>query len=175
MKSQIALLRGINVGGKNSLPMKELVDIFRVLNCENVQTYIQSGNVVFTSPKKWGDNEASVVQKAIASKKGFAPHILILSGDELLKAIRQSPFPIEEGTALHLFFLDSMPKQPNLDRLAKLKAASEEFALIENVFYLSAPNGVGRSKLAPAVESVMGVPATARNWNTVKKLASMLF
>ena len=174
MKSKIALLRGINVGGKNSLPMKELVEIFCSLNCENIQTYIQSGNVVFESRKKWGEKEAAELREKIASKKGFAPNIVTLSEGELLKAIRQNPFPTVDGRALHYFFLDSKPKQPNLARLANLKAASEEFALIERVFYLSAPNGIGRSKLAPAVESAMGVSATARNSNTVEKLASML-
>lgn len=174
MKLQIALLRGINVGGKNSLPMRELVEIFHSMSCENVQTYIQSGNVVFQSKKNWGEAEAEELRRNISLKKGFAPHVVILGERDLLKAIEKSPFQVVDGKALHFFFLDSKPKQPNLERLAKLKAASEEFSLVEKVLYLRAPNGIARSKLAPAVESTLGVPTTARNLNTVEKLASML-
>jgi len=102
------------------------------------------------------------------------PHTLILGEDDLHSAMENNPFSAADGKTMHFFFLESKPRQPNLDRLARLKAESEEFLLAENVFYLLAPNGIGRSKLAPAVESALGVPATARNWNTIAKLASMV-
>jgi uncharacterized protein (DUF1697 family) len=79
-----------------------------------------------------------------------------------------------EGKSLHFFFLASTPAKPDLDALAKLKSSSEEFKLGKNVFYLHAPDGIGRSKLAAKVEKALGVPATARNWNTVSKLMVMV-
>jgi uncharacterized protein (DUF1697 family) len=174
VKSYVALLRGINVGGRNSLPMSELIELFSALGYVNVQTYIQSGNVVFESPKKVGQKEAESISQEIFETRGFTPHILILGENDLLGAVEKNPFPTADGNALHLFFMGSKPKQPNIERLAGLKAESEQFVLAERVFYLLAPNGIGRSKLAPAVESALGVPATARNWNTVNKLASMI-
>jgi uncharacterized protein (DUF1697 family) len=174
MNTYMALLRGINVGGKNSLPMKELVEIFTSHGFVNVKTYIQSGNVVFQSPGVAGDEVAESLAQAIERAKGFRPRILILDEGALLRAIENNPYPTDAGKALHFYFLDSAPEQPNMDRLETLKAPSEAFVLTGNVFYLYAPDGIGRSKLAPAVEAALGVPATARNWNTVAKLASMV-
>ncbi|OBS10856.1 DUF1697 domain-containing protein [Acidihalobacter prosperus] len=174
MESQIALLRGINVGGKNNLSMNELVGYFHEKGCHNVQTYIQSGNVVFEHDKTWGASEAAEIAQAIAASKGFSPHILILSAYDWLRVIDDNPFPTDDGKALHCFFLDSTPEQPNLARLDKLKTAAESYRLAGQVFYLFAPDGIGRSKLAAAVESALGIPVTARNFNTVQKLATML-
>jgi len=174
VKSQIALLRGINVGGKNVLPIKELVGIFRAMGCDKIQTYIQSGNVVFTSDEKWGVQEAEGIRKAVFDAKGFSPHVLILDKAAWRAAIGNNPFPTTDGKALHGFFLDSKPERPDLERLVELRKETERFTLAGNVFYLFAPEGVGRSKLAAAAEASLGVPATARNWNTVMKLAAML-
>lgn len=174
MNTYIALLRGINVVGNNQLPMKELVSILEKLGYENVQTYIQSGNVVFGSKKKMGDKDAGKIGKAILNKKGFEPKILILSPSQLSDAVKNNPYPTDIGTALHLFFLESQPPKPNLEKLEQIKIDSERFKLTKEVFYLYAPEGVGRSKLASSVEKLIGVPATARNWNTVCKIASMV-
>jgi uncharacterized protein (DUF1697 family) len=173
MKTYIALFRGINVGGKNRLPMNELVAIFQALGYENVQTFIQSGNVVFSSNEKVGEKEASRISSEIAVKRGFEPTILILSEKQLQDAIYHNQFPTGEGKALHFFFLESMPNQANLKRLNALKSEAEEFQLVDKVFYLYAPDGIGRSKLASAVEKTLGVALTARNWNTVSKVAAM--
>ena len=81
---------------------------------------------------------------------------------------------MKAGKELHLYFLVSRPKKPDLDRLDAVKARSERFALKDTVFYLYAPDGIGRSKLAAAVERSLGVAATARNWNTVEKLLEMV-
>lgn len=162
------------MGGRNALPMRELTELFVTLGYANVQTYIQSGNVVFDSPKRVGKKKAELESQRISETRGFTPLILILGEDDLHSAIENNPFSGSDGKTLHFFFLESTPRQPKLDRLAGLKAESEEFVLTESVFYLLAPNGIGRSRLAPAVESALGVPATARNWNTVAKLASMV-
>jgi uncharacterized protein (DUF1697 family) len=170
----IALFRGINVGGKNSLSMKDLVAALDTLGYENIQTYIQSGNVVLRCKNKVSENSAGEIAKRVLEKKGFEPKVLLISADELQNAVENNPFPTGDGKALHFFFLKSQPHQTNTGQLMSIKAMSEEFKLGKNVFYLYAPDGLGRSKLAAGVEKALGVPVTARNWNTVSKLISMV-
>ena len=169
----IALFRGINVGGNNILPMKELVTIFQTIGYKNVQTYIQSGNVIFGSSKQVGRKEIVGIGEEISRKMGFEPKVLLLCEEQFQDAIKNNPFPTGNGRALHFFFLETQPSQPNIGYLESLKTESEEFILCKKVLYVYAPEGIGRSKLAAAVEKVLGVPATARNWNTIDKLAIM--
>ncbi len=173
MNTYIALFRGINVGGKNTLPMKDLSNLLEELGYKNVQTYIQSGNVVFQSNKESPDKIAKNISASVMERHGFAPKVLLLNSAQLQDAVDHNPFETKEGKALHFFFLDSQPAKPNLEKLTTVKAVSEKFKLHKKVLYLYAPDGIGRSKLVANVESCMGVPVTARNWNTVKKLAEM--
>ena len=174
MNTYIALLRGINVGGKNILPMNDLVSIFATLNYENVKTYIQSGNVVFQSKKKVDNKAAVEISRLVQERKGFEPKVLIFEADELKTAIANNPFPTADGKALHLYFLESQANQPKMERLMSLKSESEEFELIHKVLYLYAPLGIGRSKLASEIEKALGIPVSARNWNTVNKILSLV-
>ena len=173
MNTYIALFRGINVGGKNILPMKEIVGILEGMGCEKVKTYIQSGNVVFKSKKRQTNTIADEISSQILKLNGFEPKVFLLEIAELQEAIKHNPFKTEDGKALHFFFLNSHSENPDLEKLMALKLKSEEFKLIKNIFYLYAPDGNGRSKLAAKVEHSMGVPVTARNWNTISKLISM--
>ena len=175
MNTYIALLRGINVGGNNKLPMRELKDVLAGLGLHDVKTYIQSGNVVFQSDS---DNTADLAERmraAISKSHGFAPNVLLLDVDEFENAMASNPFP--EGEAepktLHLYFLASTPENPDLPKLDGLKKANERFQLNNKVFYLHAPDGIGRSKLAERVEKTLGVAATARNWRSVGKIMEM--
>jgi len=170
----IALFRGINVGGKNNLPMEELVGILEGLGCEKVKTYIQSGNAVFQNQKNHTRKIAEEISSRVLESRGFKPKVLILDSSELKQAVENNPFKTEDGKALHFFFLESAPVEPNLDGLASVKSNSEAFSLNRNVFYLYAPDGIGRSKLAAKVEPSLGIPVTARNWNTVSKLVSIV-
>lgn len=176
MNFYVALLRGINVGGKNILPMKELIAVLENLGLTNVQTYIQSGNVVFqfdgSSPQELSPN----IQAAILLSHGFAPKVTILSGQEFHLAMAANPFPeaTTEPKSLHLFFLNSVPVNPDLEKLISLKTQSERFELIDQVFYLHTPESFGRSKLAANVEKSLGVALTARNWRTAKSILSIL-
>lgn len=174
MNTYIALLRGINVGGRNILPMKDLVGILEGMGCEKINTYIQSGNVVFQSKEKQSSKIAGEISSKILESHGFEPKVLLLEIAELQDAIKNNPFETEDGKALHFFFLDSHPKDPDLERLMAVKLKSEEFSLNKNIFYLYTPDGIGRSKLAAKVEQCMGVPVTARNLNTVSKLIAMV-
>jgi uncharacterized protein (DUF1697 family) len=169
----IALFRGINVGGKNILSMKDLVAILKSIGYKDVRTYIQSGNAVFASRKKLGEKEVSGIRREILRRAGFEPKLVLLSVEQFRKAIEDNPFGTHNGKVLHFFFLESYPEKPDIGRLEALKNSSEKFKLNESVLYLYAPDGVGRSKLAAAVEKSVGVSATARNWNTVSKLAAL--
>jgi uncharacterized protein (DUF1697 family) len=176
MDTYIALFRGINVGGNNMLPMLELVTMLEELGLSQIKTYIQSGNVVFQSEE---GNRVELAQKigaAIEQRRGFVVQVLILDVNEFKHAIAANPFAdIEtEPNTLHFFFLSSLPEQPDLQAIERVKKDSEQFRLIDNVFYLYAPEGIGRSKLAMKVETLLGVAVTARNWRTVSKLLAMV-
>lgn len=174
MNTYIALFRGINVGGNNILPMKELVKMLEDIGCAKVKTYIQSGNVVFQSPEIDHKPLAEKISKNISQHFGFKPKVLLINTADFETAVRNNPYPTENGKNLHFFFMESVPASPDLAALSALKSGREQFSLLENVFYLYAPEGIGRSKLAAKVEQKLGVPVTARNWNTVQKLLEML-
>jgi len=175
MKSYIALFRGINVGGKNVLPMKALKALLENLDLQNVKTYIQSGNVVFQSNEKNASWLSSKISAEIKKSHGFEPKVLLLDIEEMEKAIGSNPFPEAESEpkTLHLNFLASVPETPDLKALKSLKKENERFELKGNVFYLHAPDGVGRSKLAANAERLLGVAMTGRNWRTVSKIMAI--
>jgi uncharacterized protein (DUF1697 family) len=111
----------------------------------------------------------------IKTRCGFAPSVLLLSLPELEKIVASNPFPEVQNDpqALHVGFLASEPTKPDLKRLESLRAKSERFKLIRRVFYLHAPDGIGRSKLAANTERLLGVSMTDRNWRTVDKILEM--
>jgi uncharacterized protein (DUF1697 family) len=176
MKTYIALFRGINVGGRHILPMKELVALLEELGCRNVKTYIQSGNAVFESQVNNASQLAKKISAEIRKRQGFEPFVLLLSREEMEKVITNNPFPAGENDpkSLHVGFLTYTPKTPDLKALEHLKTKSERFQLVDNIFYLYAPEGIGRSKLAASTEKLLGVPMTDRNWGTVRKIMEMV-
>jgi uncharacterized protein (DUF1697 family) len=175
MTTYIALFRGINVGGNNKLPMKELVAVLEGLGLKHIRTYIQSGNVVFDGK---GEPAALAAKMGAAIKKshGFEPKVLVLDAARLEQAIQANPFPEgeAEGNTLHFNFLETVPTKPDLPGMEKIRAASERFQLKGDVCYLHAPEGIGRSKLAASMEKLLGVTMTGRNWNTVRKLKELI-
>ena len=175
MKTYIALFRGINVGGRNALPMKEIVAILEHLGSHKVKTYIQSGNAVFVVPEKDTLRLSNAIRVEVKKRRGFEPNVLLLELEDIERAIRNNPFPEAETDpqTLHAGFLTSTPKHPNLIKLESLKRDSERFRLIDSVFYLHAPEGIGRSKLAANAEKLIGVPMTDRNWRTVCTIRAM--
>jgi uncharacterized protein (DUF1697 family) len=175
MAAYVALLRGINVGGRHSLPMADLSAEFTKLGCENVRTYIQSGNVVFGFSGSTKDL-ASKISTAIETGFGFKPTVLILSGKVFSAIVAANPFAGKrvDPKHLHVNFLSAPATRPKTDRMQDMQAATERFELTDTAFYLLAPDGIGRSKLAANVESCLGVAATGRNWRTVGKIGEML-
>ena len=176
MKTWIALFRGINVGGNNILPMARLRSDLETLTFQNVRTYIQSGNVVFDSVSGTVRGLATKITREIEEQHGFRPNLLLLTREELLSAVESNPFPqaVAEPKSLHFFFLDQPPDDPDLDAIDAACSPNEEYRLTDHVFYLHAPDGIGRSKLAANVETHLGVVTTARNYRTVDKLLAMV-
>jgi uncharacterized protein (DUF1697 family) len=175
MTTWIALLRGINVGGKGRLSMKDLVAVLEGLGGRDVRTYVQSGNAVFRADVRDAATLGGRITGAIKAAHGFAPATMVLPAAALRRVADRNPFPQADATptSLHLFFLAETPAVPDLAALESLRAGNEAFRLDGDVFYLHAPAGIGRSKLATAVERRLGVAATARNWRTVRQLLAM--
>jgi uncharacterized protein (DUF1697 family) len=175
MSVWIALLRGINVGGNNVLPMRELTELIETAGCSGVKTYVQSGNAVFRSSMTTAAQLAKRIARGVAERRNFEPSVLVLSIREMEQAVAANPFSEAESDprSLHVFFLAEPPKRPYIAPLKAIKAENEAFSLKDKAFYLHAPDGIGRSKLAQRAERLLGVDATGRNWRTVTRVLAM--
>ena len=175
MSRYVVLLRGINVGGHNKLPMQAFRDLLEALGCANVSSYIQSGNAVVDF-----EGSATGLDKKIADSIeagfGFRPTVLVLRGEVFREIADANPFKDEavEAKLLHIWFLVSPARAPDHDCLQALAANSERYTLTASAFYLFAPDGIARSKLAAGVDRCVGVEMTSRNWRSVSKLLEML-
>ena len=177
MPRWIAFLRGVNVGGHNRLPMKELRAAMEAGGFCDAQTYIQSGNVVFSSDHETADAAGAALTSLIEQTFGFAPRSHVLSDTVLDQAIRANPYRsqgLNDPKAVHFYFLAEAPgHKADLDALHDVKAKSETYELKQDVFYLFAPDGIGRSKLVQQIERWIPVAMTARNMRTVYKVAAL--
>jgi uncharacterized protein (DUF1697 family) len=173
--THLALLRGINVGGKAILPMRELSAIFTAAGAANVRTYIQSGNVLFESPLP--EPLIEQVTKEIARIYGYPGRIVLRSAAELATAYNSNPFakasaPIE---TLHVYFLTDKPDPVAAKALAPDRSPGDSFVLRNREVYLHLPNGMARTKLTNVYfDSKLKTTSTARNWKTVGKLVEMV-
>ena len=169
MNKYVVLLRAVNVGGKNLVPMKEFKSLLENKGVQNISTYIQSGNIVLQSES----SPTQLIQEVIESEFGFMPQVLVLSESEFKQSIENNPFSEGEGKFIHFYYCQDHPAINN-EKLQKYCSETEHYQLVGKVFYLHAPSGIGRSKLVANIESCLGVPATGRNLNTVNKIESML-
>ena len=175
METMVALLRGINVGGKNRLPMQDFRDLLAELGCEDARTYIQSGNAVFR-------NDADTValsleiQEAIEQRFGFSPQVMILTADEFESVIAGNPYAdkLDDSRSVHVSFLAAEAVTADIERMKEECRGDESFYLSKHALYFHAPDGIGRSVFANNVEKRLGVAATGRNWRTVGKIAELL-
>lgn len=170
-EARILFLRGVNVGGHGRLPMAGLRDLLAELGCEGAATHIQSGNAVFRAPGPAGAL-AERVAAAIEARFGFRPEALVLDRAALARALAETPFEGDEGR-IHLGFLARPPRAGAAAALAALAQNGEALHLTEAVFYLSAPEGIGRSKLAARAEQALGVPMTMRNLRVARAVARL--
>ena len=171
MTSMVALLRAVNVGGR-SLPMAELRTIVEGCGHGDVRTYIQSGNVVFTTAKRNGEQVARGIERAILDASGLATDVTVRTGAELADVLDHDPFAGEDPAFRHVIFrIGTGPApRPAIDEEAFLPEAVRPYGR-ELILHL--PDGMGRSKLAVALSRRGGERGTARNWRTVGKLAEL--
>jgi uncharacterized protein (DUF1697 family) len=168
----VALLRGVNVGGRNRVPMAELRRVLADTGCEDVSTYIQSGNVVF----RCGGRRAALAREleaAIAAAFGVPSRVVLRSGQELRALVDAHPFGTDTSHT-YVTFLAEKPKRAALARLAELDVAPDRYELVGGDVVVQYPNGVQGSKLTTALlERQLGVAGTNRNWRTVTRLAEL--
>jgi len=174
--AHVALLRGINVGGKNGLPMQSLRALFADAGCSDVRTYIQSGNVIFRASPSLARRIPAVIEQAISDQFGLRVPVVTRTTAGLRDVVIGNPFlPRATDTAtLHVAFLGAKPTEAQVATLDPNRSPPDEFAVRGREIYLRLPNGVGRSKLTNAyLDSKLGTTSTLRNWRTVLRLAEL--
>ena len=172
----VALLRGVNVGGKNKLPMADLRDIFAGVGCAAVQTYIQSGNVVFEAAQDLAGRAPGIVTQAIRRRFGYETVVVVRSGEELRQVAASNPFDTSgDPRFLQVAFLEDTPGAVAVSRLDPQRSPPDAFAVRGRNVYLHYPNGVARSKLTNEyLASRLQTASTMRNWRTVLTLLKMV-
>jgi len=189
MATHVALLRGINVGGRNKVPMADLREIVTSLGHTGVTTYIQSGNVLFSTANTSTGELASALESAITGRFGIDASVVVLSRDDLARVLQDNPYPDEPNPKLvHVVFLNGEPAAGLLERIATVQSAAaakgrhDTVTAIGQALFLHTPDGFGDSELAqsvfrivspPAKQKREGLAATARNWATATKLLAL--
>ncbi|KUJ68813.1 hypothetical protein ACZ90_15535 [Streptomyces albus subsp. albus] len=177
MTSQIALLRGINVGGHNRFSVAQQRELMGALGYQHVTVHLQSGNIVFADPGTAPEETARRIEAAITAELGLTVPVMVRTRDELAATVGANPYPeaATEPKTLHVVFLSEAPTEAApLAALDPARYAPDRFQLVGREIFLHCPDGIGRSKLAAKVTGIrLGVTATARNWNTVTKLLAL--
>jgi uncharacterized protein (DUF1697 family) len=183
--THIALLRGINLGGHKRVAMPELRAVVTALGHRDVATYIQSGNVVFSTDETDGAALAAALERAIAVELHVQAGVIVLNRDELAQVMRDNPYPDEPNPKfVHVIFLPAEPAAGHAEHLAAVqqkaadKGSRDTVQLVGRAVFLHTPDGYGRSELAKLLSQSRGpmsvsAGGTARNWSTVTKLLSL--
>jgi len=171
--AHVALLRGINVGGKNKLPMRDLGALFAAAGCDDVQTVIQSGNVVFRARPAVARGLPDAVAAAIRDRFGLRVPVVVRTAEELRRVVRANPFLAAgaDPATLHVAFLRELPSATRVALLDPGRSPPDEFEVRGGDVYLRLPNGAARTRLTNAwFDSALATTATVRNWRTVLRL-----
>lgn len=168
----IGLLRGINVGGANKLPMADLLATAALLGFAGTRTYLQSGNIVFSAAKADEAEIAGKLADALERRNGLTAGVMVRNLEQWGKIVADNPFAAAaaQPKTLHAFV---MAAEPSAERLRELKArdfGADAWRMAGDTLYMHTPDGFGKSKLAGSVERLLKVPMTGRNWNTVLAL-----
>lgn len=182
MPRYLGLLRGINVGGRNKVAMTDLRDIAAALGHTEVATYIQSGNLLFTSVDADVTSIADALEAEVAARLSVRPAVVVMSGSDLAQVIRDNPFPAEANPkCLHAVFRRDVVDENGMAVVAaaveqaRQAGSRDDAAVVGRTLFLRTPDGLGRSQLAALLaRSTVQSAGTARNWATVTKLMSML-
>lgn len=177
LSTHVALLRGINVGGKNVLPMKDLAQIFVDAGCAGPRTYIQSGNVIFKAPSRLLENLCGGITERIGVQFGYQIPVVLRTAAQLAEAISNNPFvkPGADLKLLHVLFLADLPKAANIAKLDPDRSNPDAFVVRNREIYLHLPNGAAKTKLTNGYfDSRLATVSTGRNWATVLKLLELM-
>ena len=166
----VALLRAINVGGRNRLSMDELARMFKDAGCVSVRTYIQSGNVVFVATPAVSLRAREIVAATVSDRLGTQIPVILRSVSELTEVVGANPFPNEspESGILHVGFLADRPSLKLVSSLDPNRSPPDEFAVRDREIYLRLPNGMARTRLTTGyIERTLATRGTFRNWKTL--------
>jgi len=174
MPTYISILRGINVSGQKLIKMDALRKLYENLNFLNVTTYVQSGNVIFTTNDIELHELEQKIYHQIEKEFGFEVPVIVLTVDKLKHIIENNPFlndPDKDPAYLHVTFLSSKSGNYDMRAIENKKQEGEEVSFSDNAVYLYCPNGYGRTKLTNNfIEAKLKVGATTRNWKTTNEL-----
>ncbi len=173
----VALLRGINVGGKNNLPMKDLLDLFVEAGCSDAHAYIQSGNVIFRADPTVAASLPDIIVAQIAARFGYRVPVLLRTTEQIGDIIRHNPF-VAAGAAeetLYVLFLADRPSAGSVANLDPDRSPPDAFIVRDQEIYLQLPNGAGRTKLTNAYfDTKLATISTGRNWRTATTLLALM-
>lgn len=173
MKTYIVLLKGINVGGHKKVPMADLRDLLSKSGFENVQTYIQSGNVILESSENANSIE-NKIQKAILAQFGFEVLVMAKTRPDLERMFANCPFSEDKKKASYFLMLHQTPKDDLVKTASEIVYKADEYQIIDDCLYLFCDKGMGKSKFnVNYFERTLKTFATARNYNTMLKLLSL--
>ena len=172
MIKAVSFLRGVNMTGHNTIKMVELTAIFKKLGFKDAKTYIQSGNVIFTSTDDLTTKEIVLnIEASITKKFGYKVSAIVRTENELKTAVKLNPFSSEIGfdhSKMAVIFLTEEPTSDQIARIAEVDYPPDKFKIIGKEIYIYCPNGFGRTKLyTNFFENRMKVTGTARNWKTI--------
>ena len=177
MTTYISILRGINVSGQRMIKMDALRKLYMDLKFENVQTYIQSGNVIFQSKETDSKNLEKKIAQEIFKTFSFEVPVIVMDIRELKSVVKNNPFlddKAKDHAFLHVTFLSAEPEKEKFDKLPKEQYLPDEFELVGKAIYLYCPNGYGNTKLTNSFfESKLKVVSTTRNWKTTNELLNI--
>ena len=171
MLTYISMLRGINVSGHKMIKMEALRNLYTQLNFKNVQTYIQSGNVIFQSQETKPTDLQQKIAHKILEEFGFEVPVMVKQQLDFENVIHQNPFPNEDLSKVHVTFLSEVPHPENCLKITSVNYTPDKFIVLGNTVYLFCPEGYGKTKLNNTFfESKLKVIATTRNWKTINEL-----
>lgn len=177
MTTYISILRGINVSGKRIIKMDALRELMSALKFANVQTYIQSGNVIFKTKEIATDVLSKKIAAAIEKQFSFEVPVITITLDELKQSVENNPFlnhKNKDVSFLHLTFLAEAPQESLFNAIESNNYLPDEIQLINKTLYLYCPNGYGNTKLHNIfLEKKLQVTATTRNWKTCNELIQL--
>ena len=176
-EKQVALLRGINVGGKNKLPMRDLIALFVEAGCTDVQNFIQSGNVIFRAAPRLSAQLPGLITAQIAKQFGYRTPVLLRTAEQFRATIAKNPFLVAgaDENALYVMFLADEPSSAGVASLDPERSPPDVYQVQGREIYLNLLNGAAKTKLTnDYFDRKLATTSTARNWRTVNKLLELM-